>query len=110
MSIIMPQDVSVGRSKEAIVNGLFYIKGFSALCHAEEFTVKGQEADEDDFGNGDDVDPCNAPDYGCGNRHFTPKQATQEVLVKYGITEDEYKEIASALEEKLSFGRCALCS
>ena len=90
---------------------LFDIKVSRWLCYCPIFSVKGIKADEDDFGEKDDLDRhCeDKPEHGCGNMTFTPKPATQKVLDKYGITVDEYNEIASVLEEGLSFGRCRLC-
>ena len=91
---------------------LYDIKVSKWSCWCPVFTIKGQNADAEDFGDWDDIDRhCeDKPDHGCGNMTFTPKPATQKVLDKYGITVDEYNEIASALEDGLSFGRCGLCS
>ena len=91
-------------------DGLYDIKVSKWICYCPIFTIKGQKADQYDFGEGDDIDFANKPEKGCGNKVFTPKPATQKILDKYGITIDEYNEIASVLEEGLTFGRCALCS
>lgn len=96
--------------REPIDNDLFHLEVFDCLCSASEFTVKGKEADQMDFGEGGDLDPENAEEYGCGNWHFSVRLPTQDVLDKYGITVDEYNTISSALEENLSFGRCSYCS
>lgn len=94
------------KSKE----GLYDIKVSRWICYCPIFTIKGQKAAEDDFGEGEDIDFANKPKYGCGNKVFVVKHATQTILDKYGITVDEYNEIASVLEEGLSFGHCRLCS
>lgn len=79
-------------------------------CYPNPFTINEIEADLEDFGHGRDMDRENAAPYSCGNRQFTVKLPTQEILTKYNITVDEYKEIAEKLEEGLSFGRCGWCS
>ena len=91
---------------------LYDIKVSKWLCYCPIFTIKGIKADEDDFGEKEDIDRhCeDKPDHGCGNMTFTPKPATQKVLDKYGITVDEYNEIADVLQDGLSFGYCGLCS
>ena len=95
------------RSKD----GLYDIKVSKWNCYCPVFTIKGQKADQDDFGEGDDIDFDDKPKCrGCGNKVFVAKPATQKVLDKYGITVDEYNEIASVLEDGLSFGYCGLCS
>ena len=89
---------------------LYDIKVSRWSCWCPIFTIKGIKADEDDFGEKDDIDTSmDKPFHGCGNMTFTPKPPTQKVLDKYGITVDEYNEIASVLEEGLSFGYCGLC-
>lgn len=83
---------------------------FSALCATSKFQINGINAVDDDFGSSEDVDPQNAPDYGCGNRKFITYEPREEILSKYSITTDEYYEVCDRLEEGLSFGRCAWCS
>ena len=95
---------------ETSKDGLYDIKVSKWNCYCPIFTIKGQKADQDDFGEGDDIDFVNKPKYGCGNKVFTPKPVTQKILDKYGIDVDEYNEIASVLEEGLTFGYCGLCS
>ena len=94
------------RSKD----GLYDIKVSKWNCYCPVFTIKGQKADQCDFGEGEDMDFADKPNRGCGNMVFVVKHATQKVLDKYGITIDEFNEIASVLEEGLSFGYCGLCS
>lgn len=92
-----------------ITNDLFHLKVFGHFCSLEEFSIKGKESDEDDFGVGYDADESSAPDGCCGNRVFKRKPATDGVLSKYGITTSEYNQIADVLEEELSFGSCSWC-
>ena len=94
------------RSKD----GLYDIKVSKWNCYCPVFTIKGQKADQYDFGEGEDMDFDDKPKYGCGNKVFVVKPVEQKVLDKYGITVDEYNEIANVLVEGLTFGRCALCS
>jgi len=92
------------------MNELFEIEPCHALpCACQVFNVKGQSADTYDFGNGGDDSPEDAEDYACGNWQFHAKPPTDEVLRKYGITLDEYSQIATALEDKLAVGSCGWC-
>lgn len=84
------------------------IKPCYAYCTTEEFEINGVEADYTDFGHTKDIAPHCAPDYGCGNRQFIPKPATQEILDKYHIDIDDYNKICEELD-CLSFGRCTWC-
>jgi hypothetical protein len=81
---------------------------YSALCAASKFVINGVLADSNDFGwQGDqDDDP---PDYCCGNMQFEGKEATEEILNKYGINKAEYALIVGQLEKGLSFGSCGWC-
>lgn len=88
---------------------LFDIKVSRWSCYCPVFNIKGCPSDTSDFGDWDDIDRFNAPYKGCGNMKFTPRLPSQKVLDKYNIGVDEYAEIAHALEEGLSFGRCRLC-
>lgn len=82
---------------------------YGALCACAKFRINGVDADADDFGRSYDASPETAEDYGCGNRKFEPKMATQAVLDKYKITVDDYARVAEELAEKLSFGSCGWC-
>ena len=88
---------------------IFDIKVSRWNCYCPVFTIRGKKADESDFGEGEDLDELNRPPHGCGNKHFKVKLPSQKVLDKYGITVDEYAQVAEVLEEGLSFGRCRLC-
>ena len=84
-------------------------KACDSLCSLEIFTINGIKADERDFGEQYDADPDNADEYACANMKFFPKLPTSEVLKKYNITVDEYKEICEKLDKELSFGECGWC-
>lgn len=81
-----------------------------ALCYTPDFIINGVDADHEDFGEKYDRDSENAEDYCCADMQFTRKSPTKEVLTRYGITEDEYHEIAGKLEAGLSFGSCGWCA
>jgi len=85
------------------------LKSYDALCETEIFIINGINADSNDFGSKSDEDTENAEDYGCGNMQFIRTGATDFILKKYNITKSEYEEVASKLEELLSFGRCGWC-
>ena len=80
------------------------------LCCTHGFNINGVNARSDDFGEQYDESPEEAEDYCCGNMVFKPRTASPDILEKYGITEQEYNEIAKKLEEGLSFGPCGWCS
>ncbi len=79
-----------------------------AYCYLPCFEINGIEADYHDFGTKEDIDPENAPEYGCGNMKFLPTECEKKVLEKYGITEKEYNQICKELD-CLSFGSCGWC-
>ena len=81
----------------------------TSLCFAPTFKINDKDADADDFGEKYDRSPETAEDYACGDMRFTRIPPTAAVLSKYGITIDEYHEIATRLEEGLSFGCCGWC-
>lgn len=84
-------------------------KVYGCLCAMELFEVNGVRADSDDFGDQEDEDCENAEDYACGDMRFRRKGSTPKILAKYSITEIEYAEVASKLEDGLSFGSCGWC-
>ena len=85
------------------------IKVYGSLCALSIFVINGKMGDKEDFGEQGDESPETAEDYACGDMQFVRVPATQEVLKKYDISEDEYNEIATKLEEELSFGSCGWC-
>ena len=85
------------------------LKIYGALCATSVFTINGIDANYKDFGKKYDRDSENAEDYGCGNMQFTGNPSTTEILSKYQITEEEYQEVVSKLEDGLSFGCCGWC-
>jgi hypothetical protein len=85
------------------------LKIFSALCSAKVFEINDIPADTSDFGESYDASPEEAKRYACGNRVFERIPSTKQILKKYKINQKEYDEIASELEEKLSWGSCGWC-
>ena len=87
------------------------IKPFRALpCALEVFCINGVKADISDFGESEDVSPETAEDYSCGDHQFIPhNHARAEVLERYGISGDEWDEIAQKLESALDVGACGWC-
>ena len=86
------------------------IKTYGALCSLEIFTINGIDADYEDFGDKYDHSPETADAYCCGDMRFDPfDNVNWPILKKYNITEDEYFEICSKLENELSWGSCGWC-
>ena len=83
---------------------------FAHLCEPKRFSVNGVSAMVRDFGTMRDVSPKKAPTGGCGDMRFERSAPTDGVLIKYGITADEWVKVAEMLEDELSFGLCDLCS
>jgi len=83
---------------------------FGSLCATCVFKINDIQAYEDDFGVLYDDNSDEAEEYSCGDRRFTPHDATDAVLAKYGITPAEYLIVCGQLESGLSFGNCGLCS
>lgn len=86
------------------------IESYECLCELKHFSINGIDAEYEDFGTKKDIDMGKAEDYGCGDMRFLPKPATERVLEKYGISNEEYDLICGKLEKELSFGNCAWCS
>lgn len=82
---------------------------YGCLCSLRKFVINNIDANYDDFGDKYDHNEDEADEYGCGDMRFDSRPPTKEILDKYKITEDEYYEICSELEEKLSFGYCGWC-
>ena len=87
------------------------IETYYALpCATKEFMLNGVNADILDFGDNEDVDRANAPEYGCGCHRFTPDiHKADAAMKKYGITLDEFIQVCDKLEEVLYVGRCGWC-
>ena len=81
----------------------------TALCSLSIFKINGIDADEDDFVNKYDHSPEIVEAHACGNMQADIISATDEVLTKYGISLEQYNEIAQEVSEKLSFGCCGWC-
>jgi len=82
---------------------------YGALCELRIFEINGIMAESHHFGEKQDTAPEDAEPYGCGNMQFLSKPADPCVLLKYGISTEEYNIIADELKEKLSFGCCGWC-
>lgn len=85
------------------------IEPYNALpCHLQVFEINGIKAYEGDFGESDSSPDGN---WGCDYHIFCPyEEPKDDVLEKYNITIDEYKEICEKLEIKLDVGPCGWCS
>lgn len=86
------------------------IETYNCLCETKVFQVNGIDADWSDFGDKYDREPENAEDYCCADMRFTAKPATQEILNKYKINDNEYSKVCDVLADKLSWGCCGWCS
>lgn len=79
-----------------------------SYCYTTKFMINGVKASQEDFGEHYDRDGDNE-EYGCGDMQFTKNPSTNEVLEKYQINEEQYKEVCERLEDGLSFGCCGCC-
>ena len=99
--------------KEIIGNKEVCIKPYRSLpCATEIFTINGIDAYFGDFGCGTDIDPENAPDYGCGCHIFESTEDSVEIekaMNKYSLTREEFDGICKLLEEELFVGECGWC-
>ena len=84
---------------------LIYEKAGRWYCQVN-FYVNGITGSECDFG---DKNPGGRDGYRCLNMHFEPDDPTDEILERYGITENDYKIIVDMLCEQLAFGNCCMC-
>ena len=86
------------------------IRAMKYLCALEtDVMINGKYLDENDFGDHYDIEPEHAEPYACENMQFIPnKIVDKEVLEKYNITEEEYRQIQDKLD-CLSFGCCGWC-
>lgn len=82
-------------------------------CATDVFMINGIHAYVRDFGYKLDRNPDNATNttwtVGCGDMRFTRKKYSDKILEKYGITEQDYKEVCDRLEELLAIGKCDDC-
>lgn len=78
-------------------------------CKLEIFIINDINADINDFGKVKDLDPKNAPEYGCGKTQFVSRDFTWDILNKYNITDKEYYEVCDMLKEQISFDNCTEC-
>lgn len=86
------------------------MKHISSLpCRLEKFTINGKKAEQSDFGDTYDHRIADAEPYECADMQFEPKPATREILNKYEINLEEYKEVCMKLCEELCVGRCGWC-
>lgn len=83
------------------------IKKFRCLpCSLEVFTINGIGASVDDFGESWTQGDCSRGECTSTFKHGYP---TQEVLDKYKITLEEFKEVCEKLEEALEVWGCGWC-
>lgn len=94
------------------------IKPYYALpCEAEVFEIKGQRANKSDFGRQGNVrdfeheyGPLDDENWACCDNQFTPfEEVNQEVLDKYGISEQEYRDVQDHLVQEFNIGSCGWC-
>jgi len=88
---------------------LIIIPYHSLPCSYEKFMINGIDADRDNFGSMEDLNPDKAERYGCGNMQFVSKMPTDEVLKMYSINLQEYSDICDELTYAFSIGECGWC-
>ena len=98
------------KNKIITIDDQWLIKVFGALCSLKKFVINGIVANSCDFVDNYDHSPETVEDYSCGNMQADIIPATSDVLEKYKITIDEYKEIADKVAEEVSFGCCDWCA
>ena len=93
------------------------IEPYDALpCAARVFTIDGKNACIDHFGYYEegDYNECEYEDivqWGCYEKYFRgfPYSENKKVAEMYNLTEEEYNEIVSELEDKFAIGTCGWC-
>ena len=85
------------------------IIAYSHLCCLRTFTINGIDAREEEFVNKYDHRPDEAEDYACGDMRADSILVSEDVLLKYGITEQEAELISDKVAAEVSFGCCGLC-
>lgn len=79
-------------------------------CVLRSFFINGVDASLEDFGSENDIDPDNAPEYGCGCVVFVPDDSKMDDAMKrYNITAAEFFEIQGQLQAAMSVGCCDIC-
>ena len=89
----------------------------SMPCQTEKFNINGIRAHKYDFGSQPDVGSfdyeygeSDDENWSCADNQFVPREDVDpEVLSKYGITEEEYREIQVKLKTQFAVGRCSWC-
>jgi hypothetical protein len=85
------------------------IQPYSCLpCALKVFTINGQDADTDDFGEGRSSGDC--MNSGCHHEFKANSNPDKAVLRKYGITPRQFEDIGAKLEDALYVSHCGLCS
>jgi len=93
------------------------LKSYEAFpCEAEVFTINGQTAWINEFGNYeyDPEETCEFEEYyrwGCVGKYFKtlPYNENSKTVKKYHLTKEEYDDICSDLECKFAIGTCGWC-
>lgn len=100
------------------MNKVIKIEPYGALpCEAQTFEVNGVEGDKSDFGHNDDegsfdyeYGEWDDENWACADNRFTPRADIPDgVLEKYGITEQEYRDIQDKCVEIFNVGGCGWC-
>ena len=88
------------------------IKPYHSLpCELEMFYIKGEQADEDVFGESRDFAPELAEPYGCGCYRFKADLAkAPQAMTNYGLTLEDFVEVCDMLEDALDVGECGWCT
>ena len=94
------------------------IVAYSGLpCEAKTFVINGVAGDKSDFGTNCDIGSfdyeygeSDDENWACADNQFVANEEVDpEVLTKYGITEEEYREIQTKLESQFCVGGCGWC-
>lgn len=80
----------------------------SKSCKVKSLTIRGIEADYEDFGYTADTS-YNEFYNGCYNMKFIKKEYSDIVATKYKLDRSDYESICNMLEDNLSYGRCKRC-
>lgn len=80
----------------------------SKSCKVKSLTIKGMDADYEDFGY-TAYTSYNEFYNGCYNMKFIKKEYSDIVATKYKLDRSDYERICNMLEDNLSYGRCKRC-